>query len=327
MNCVKYTALEKFKALQMWTVGGKDLFYVIHKFKCSRRSLFYWKKEFDGTLDSLKNKTFLPHNCHPASHTEFERMNILFVLSENENISYCELFGKLRRDFDYKRSYWGMCKYIRKNVLRADYEKQAVYVPQPYNTPKNFGVKMQLDVKYVPLSCCAYGKIVAKQYYQYSIIDEATRERFLCAYEEHTAENSVDFVKRAVKFFGYVPQLIQTDNGKEFTNFSNQKKSVVDILLNDLHIRHKLIKPRTPRHNGKIERSHRKDQEWFYDNMKYYSFNDLQNQISAWLIRYNDIPISVLRTEDCRKSFLSPNEKRKELEQLGMFSGRQIVLV
>ncbi|EDP27182.1 hypothetical protein COPEUT_00703 [Coprococcus eutactus ATCC 27759] len=31
---------------------------------------------------------------------------------------------------------------------------------------------------------------------------------------------------------------------------------------------HKLIRPRTPRHNSKVERRHRKDQERFYNQVK-----------------------------------------------------------
>ena len=34
-------------------------------------------------------------------------------------------------------------------------------------------------------------------------------------------------------------------------------------------IEHKLIRPYTPRHNGKVERSHRKDNEYFYVRTPY----------------------------------------------------------
>lgn len=46
--------------------------------------------------------------------------------------------------------------------------------------------------------------------------------------------------------------------------------------LEELGIKHKLIKPRTPRHNGKVERSHRKDQERFYYKRIFVSFEDLK---------------------------------------------------
>ena len=84
-------------------------------------------------------------------------------------------------------------------------------------------------------------------------------------------------------------------------------------LLEQLGIEHKLIKPRTPRHNGKVERSHRSDNERFYRWLKFYSYDDLLLQMKAYLKRSNNIPMSVLKTRDCTKDWLTPIQKRKEL--------------
>ena len=58
-------------------------------------------------------------------------------------------------------------------------------------------------------------------------------------------------------------ECVQTDNGFEFTNrFSNSKRdfpTLFETIASQLGIRHKLIRPYTPRHNGKVERSHRED--------------------------------------------------------------------
>ena len=76
---------------------------------------------------------------------------------------------------------------------------------------------------------------------------------------------------------------MQTDNGFEFTNRLNaqnsNKKRMFERKLEDLGIRHKLIKPRTPRHNGKVERSHRKDQERFYYERIFVSFEDFKEKL------------------------------------------------
>lgn len=76
---------------------------------------------------------------------------------------------------------------------------------------------------------------------------------------------------------------MQTDNGFEFTNRLNaqnsNKKTMFERKLEDLGIRHKLIKPRTPRHNGKVERSHRKDQERFYYERIFVSFEDFKEKL------------------------------------------------
>ena len=77
--------------------------------------------------------------------------------------------------------------------------------------------------------------------------------------------------------------------------------------LEELGIRHKLIKPKTPRHNGKVERSHRKDQERFYYNKVFCSFEDFKNRLKYWEKEYNNFPMKPLEWK-------SPNEKFKEYE-------------
>ena len=115
---------------------------------------------------------------------------------------------------------------------------------------------------------------------------------------------------RAISYFGYAPRIIQTDNGPEFTHWANTPRiHPLDILCEKLNITHKLIRPRTPWHNGKVERSHRNDQERFYNYLKYYSFEDLEKQMKAYLRRSNNIPMQVL-------GWLSPVQKRKQLEIL-----------
>lgn len=80
-----------------------------------------------------------------------------------------------------------------------------------------------------------------------------------------------------------------------------------DKLCLSLGIEHKRIRPRTPRHNGKVERSHRNDQERFYNWLRFYSYEDLLAQMKRYLARSNDIPMRVL-------GWLSPLEKRRQLE-------------
>ena len=62
-----------------------------------------------------------------------------------------------------------------------------------------------------------------------------------------------------------------------------------------LGIQHKLIKPFTPRHNGKVERSHRKDNEYFYATHKLYSLDDLKAQLAVHNRKYNAFPMRPLK--------------------------------
>lgn len=162
-----------------------------------------------------------------------------------------------------------------------------------------------MDVKQVPKVC--YSGKEGQKHYQYTVIEEASRKRFIYAYEEQSSFSSVDFFKRAILFFGYAPNTIQTDNGAEFTHLSRTNRThPFDVFCNKYNIGHKLIRPRTPWHNGKVERSHRNDQERFYNYLKFYSLHDLQEQLKRYLRRSNEIPMATL-------GWNSPNTKHREL--------------
>jgi len=70
-------------------------------------------------------------------------------------------------------------------------------------------------------------------------------------------------------------------------------------------IEYKQIKPHTPQENGKVERSHRKDQERFYYEKIFFSLEDLRNRGKYWIREYNNFPMRPLK-------WLSSIDKLKE---------------
>lgn len=148
------------------------------------------------------------------------------------------------------------------------------------------GEKVQIDVKEVPY-CCLKGaaKRDRKRLYQWTAIDECTRVRFVYGFEEHTPENSVKFLKMLQKAFPFKIQTIQTGNGTEFTYkyISDTELCPFDKALQAAGIAHVLIPPRTPWHNGKVERSHRNDQRYFYDWEKFSDVKDLNERLKRHL--------------------------------------------
>lgn len=287
--------------------NGNPISFVCRRYKCSKASLMRWNKKYNGTKESLNDKSHRPLSPHPNAHTEQELYWIKNYIRRNPNISLCELYGKLRIEKGYSRHACSLFRVIRKLKYNVNKEKHAKYTPKHYETPKDIGIKWQMDVKVVPTNC--YTGTIPDKFYQYTVIDEASRERFIYPYKEQSSYSTIDFVKRAIIYFGYKPQIIQTDNGSEFTHIKKTDKvHPLDRLLNSLNIQHKLIKPRTPRHNGKVERSHRNDQQRFYSYLKFYSYNDLLIQMKAYLKRSNNIPMQSL-------NWLTPLEVRQKLQQ------------
>lgn len=301
----------KYKACLTYINTGCSVRHIIRIYHVSKASLMRWLKVFDGTKESLMNKSHRPRKRHPKSHTDEEIRTIIRYIRRNPGIGLNELYSKLRLKAAYTRHYVSLYRLLKRMGYYKDRKvKVTKYKPKPYDTPENIGEKMQIDVKYVP-SECKSPNLHDKNFYQYTMIDEATRERFIYAYDEKSSSNSTDFLLRAIVYFRYIPRCIQSDNGSEFTYIKETKEiHPFDRLCNKLGIEHKTIKARTPRHNGKVERSHRNDNERFYKNLKFFSLEDLRKQMKAYLNRSNLILISTLR-------WLNPVQKRRQLEEQG----------
>lgn len=295
----------KFYAVKLYR-NGYPVSFVCRRYKISKSSLMRWNKKYDGTKESLIDKSHKPKSKHPNAHTDIELKWIRDYTRRNPNISLPELYGKLRTEKGYSRHACSLFRVMRKMGYYVNKEKRTKYIPKHYDTPKQIGIKWQLDVKYVPKDC--YSGNDDQKFYQYTVIDEASRERFIYPYKEQSSYSTIDFIKRAIVYFNYKPKIIQTDNGQEFTYTSKTDRiHPFDMLCVSLNIEHKLIRPRTPRHNGKVERSHRNDQQRFYNYLSFYSYDDLIKQMKAYLKRSNNIPMQVL-------NWLTPLQMRDKLK-------------
>jgi len=87
-------------------------------------------------------------------------------------------------------------------------------------------------------------------------------------------------VNYVIEQFPFRIHTIRTDRGHEF-------QAKFHWHVEDLGIRHVYIKPRTPRLNGKVERSHLTDEREFYQLLEYKGDVDLQEKLKHWERFYN----------------------------------------
>lgn len=189
----------------------------------------------------------------------------------------------------------GLVRKYRVKRVRYKYIKAAV---QP-------GEVVEIDVKYVP------GRVAGHQYFQYTAIDRASRWRHLEVYDEQINHHSVLFLEEIVRRAPFNITAIKTDNHSTFTNYYTGTNKRSDLLVKSLHaldgvcrqrdIKHYLIDPGKPAQNGTVERSHREDQEKFYDVNKFRSLADLRKKVAVWNTYYNNL-------EHCGLDGLTPNE-------------------
>lgn len=174
--------------------------------------------------------------------------------------------------------------------------------------PLRKGELVEIDIKWVP------GRIKGQKYYQFTAIDCSTRWRFLKAYSDASTLSAIKFLKKLIEVADFKIQAIKTDNGSCFTNrYTGYNKSTdplnprlhpFDILCNGLKLPHYLIDPGKPQQNAFVERSHRTDQEKFYEENKFKTFEELKYKLRLWNMEYND-------TKHCGLNGKTPNEMLK----------------
>ena len=244
-------------------------------------SIYRWQKIYKdsgGSIKSLGSKSRRPKS-HPNAHTAAEIKLIKDMRRRNPNIGLQDLWIRLRKR-GYTRTQAGLMKVLKRLKMPTNPKTRpspTCKKNKPYEQMNHPGERIQIDVKYVPKECLSskfIEKYQSKELYQYTAIDEYSRYRILCGYREHNTYSSSLFLCQVVSAFkalGIEVECVQTDNGMEFTkqfiaNKTNNH-SAFEVTAKRLKVKLKRIKPHTPKHNGKVERSHREDQKLFYSEI------------------------------------------------------------
>ena len=251
--------------------------------KChtSPASIYRWIKIYEGNggdISSLASKSRRPHS-HPNSHTKAEIKLIKDTRRRNSNLGLQDLWLRLR-ERGYTRTQPALLKVLKRLKMPTNPKTKpspACRKSRPYEPMKYPGERIQIDVKYVPKECLSktfIEKYNSTELYQYTAIDEYSRYRILYGYRERSTYSSSLFLCRVASQFkalGIEVECVQTDNGtefvKQFTALKENNHSMFEATAHRLNIRLKRIKPYTPKHNGKVERSHREDQKLLYSEM------------------------------------------------------------
>lgn len=258
------------------------------RYRISRKTVYKWKKRYDGTAESLRDRSRRPLNS-PRKTTEEELRKIIRRLKQCKWTDLIQAYQRSVEKDGYGKSYGCFRRQAanlkeRKKNRKACKPKNKVYERAAYP-----GQKIQLDVKYVPTECVLNGV----KYYQYTAVDECTRWTYREMYDEHSTYSSRDFLEKLVKKAPFPIRMIQTDNGNEFTNAllvtKSKHRTLFEQALEEMGILYKRIRIATPRHNGKVERQHRIDQERFYRYLKMYSLEDGRRQLAEYQKRSNNI--------------------------------------
>jgi transposase InsO family protein len=134
------------------------------------------------------------------------------------------------------------------------------------------GESIQMDVKEV--------RVAGQKVYQYTALDDCTRYRILRLYPRKNRFSTLEFFHTVRRALPFPMQKLQMDNGTEFPlDFA--------LTVQAAGIRTRYITPRRPQQNGKVERSHRIDDEEFWSQQTFTTFTSASTALEAWQHRYN----------------------------------------
>jgi transposase InsO family protein len=255
-------------------------------YKISRKTFYKWLKRYklygkEGLLDLSRRP-----KSNPRALPDKIKKKIISVRKKT-NLGPKRLKWLMQAKYKITVSEYAIYKTIKQAGLIKKYRKKHKKKYKFYSMPYP-GVKVQIDSKHLDL---IPGK--GRRYYQYTATDDCTRLRVIRIYEDLSISNSLKFLDEVVKTFPFKIRLITTDNGIEFAPtdiFKFKDGHPFTLKCKQLGIIHKTNKPRSPTQNGKVERSHRIDEEEFYRkiDMKSLSLKDLQKKVIKYQFYYNN---------------------------------------
>lgn len=243
----------RFKVLQQ-AADARCVARTCRHFGISRNTFYKWRRRFaEHGVSGLCNRPGRPHRSPRAKPAEV--IAKILYLRENYHFGAGRIADYLKRFHQLSIATSSVHRILVRHGLgrlpanqkhRPHKQRWKRYEkPQP-------GHRLQMDVKFLE-------RIpgTRRRLYQFTAIDDCTRIRVLKIYDRCNQTTAIQFIDEVRRRLPFRIMVIQTDNGAEFQSHFHWH-------LEDLDIKHAYIRPRTPHLNGKVERSHRVDDQEFY---------------------------------------------------------------
>lgn len=264
--------------------------YASRRYGITRKTIYNWRKEIIPQKTGPKNSVFW------QTDKEIEELVIQIRLAKN--------YGPKRikdelEDIDVSVGEKAIRNILSSSGLTKKQRKPKKKQSQPFYAPYP-GYRLQVDTKAVDVLGGGDKRTSSRQ--QFTAIDIVSKIRYLEVMDGLSNTNSILFTKRALQFYediGIKIECVQTDNHPTFTNLYSGGRKKADHELRRVHpltlyltgrdIEHKLSKPGTPQHNGFVERSHRTDEEEFYDvfSVAKLGIEEIKTKMKQWQDEYS----------------------------------------
>ncbi len=244
----------RFKVLQHACEQARNVARTCRHYGISRQAYYRWKRRYTahgaaGLVDRPSRAMRSPLATPPAVVSK------VLYLRQTDHFGPGKIADDLKRFHQVSLAVSSVHRILVRHGMNRlpGSQKHRVHAKrwQRYEKPQP-GHRLQMDVKFLE-------RIpgTRKRLYQFTAIDDCTRIRVLKIYDACNQGTSIRFIDEVLRRVPFRVQVVQTDNGAEFQSHFHWHLQALDI-------RHVYIRPRTPHLNGKVERSHRVDDQEFY---------------------------------------------------------------
>jgi len=271
----------RLRVLQEAGASARSVARTCRRFGLSRRTFYKWHRRYkDHGAAGLCDRPRRPQRSPHATPRDVIRK--ILYLRQNYHFGPGKIADYLKRFHRIAIAGSSVHRILARhgmNRLPAN-QKHRPHAQRwlRYEKPQP-GHRLQMDVKFLE-------RIpgTRKRLYQFTAIDDCTRIRVLKVYDACNQQTAIRFAGEVLRRLPFRVHVMQTDNGAEF-------QSRFHWYLDRLDIRHVYIRPRTPRLNGKVERSHRVDDQEFYQLLDKNGISDdvhlFNKKLREWENYYN----------------------------------------
>lgn len=256
-------------------LNGKKVAKIAEELGISRKCFYYWLNRYKKEgQKGLFNKSTKPVNS-PTQISNYLEQRIIFLRKKKK-------IGPQRIAYELGVSSSTVYSALKRNSLNRLYPKVKKEVKR---YEKSYpGELLHIDIKHI-------ASVSSKGYkYQFSAVDDYSRQSFAKVYDKKTAKYAAFFLEEALSYFKFPVKAVMTDNELCFSMALAYNKGALTQfgkLLRQKGIAHKLIKPRRPETNGKVERFHRTIDEEAYKIKKFRSDEHREKELASYLKKYN----------------------------------------
>ena len=265
-----------------WAQGEpRQVAQTCRRFGISRTAFYRWKKRFEEFGEAgLADRPRTPHQS--PRETPREVVSKILYLRQQYHFGAGRIADYLKRFHEVRIARSSVHRILVKHDmgrLPANQKHQPHRKRWKRYEKAKPGHRLQMDVKFLE-------RIpgTRKRLYQFTAIDDCTRIRVLKVYDKCNQRAAIQFLNEVRNRLPFRIHVLQTDNGAEFQSKFHWHAESLDI-------QHVYIKPRTPHLNGKVERSHRVDDQEFYQLIDQGGISDdihlFNDKLREWEDYYN----------------------------------------